>query len=172
MPDLDLPILRKSQIQALGLAARELFFQRLAEHVAEVFPSHAQRISRPQGRAFLEACVQRGRAYAIREARALALFTDLIIALGERFDDEPRHAWIREILQARGLSGVAKMHLVYRQLPDRCPEPPVTWPADWLDGGPRSGRAVPILVAENETLQAPGPALSGAQPPTLVHAGP
>ena len=123
-------LIRRSQMRALGLATLDTFFERLADHVAEVFPGHERFIRRPRGQRFMQGCLERARRYGLADENSIALFTDLAVALGERFDEQPEWAWIREILDDTGLGAAGKTFLIYKDLAERCPGAPVPPPAD------------------------------------------
>lgn len=142
----DLPILRRAQIDALADASRRSFLDRLEQHVCRVFPAHAVLVKGRRGRRFMESCIRRAASYGIREARAVARFTDLVVALGADFDEQPRYEWIREIL-ASDLGDTGKMYLIYKKLPEKCPGPPVPPPPQEYPDEPEDDRPrPPILV--------------------------
>ena len=121
-------VIRRRQLEVLGLTAVEAYLQRLARHVTTVFPSHGAFVLSRRGQAWLRDGVKEARHWGITDEHSTALFTDLRAALGERFLDEQRYTWIRELVSERGLSGSARMFLVYQQLPQRCPSPPLAPP--------------------------------------------
>jgi hypothetical protein len=124
MPDLDLPILRREQIRAMGLLMQDAFFERLADHLASVFPESAERVQGPSGRALLESLARRARAYRLPEERSITLFVDLCFGLGLDFDSRRQYGWIKSILEYEDLSGSARLYLIFKRLPERCPGPP------------------------------------------------
>lgn len=125
----NLPTIRRAQMQVLARASTDAFYERLASHVARVFPRHRAMVEGERGRTFMESCLLRAAAYGITSGRSVAMFTDLVIGLGQEFDDQPRHAWIREILES-GLGDAGKMYVIYRRLPEKCPGPPAPVP-EW-----------------------------------------
>lgn len=120
----DWPVVRATQLRVLGLAARDAFAERLARHVADVFPTHAEFIERDSGRRFLARSIDSALRLGLRDQHSVALYVDLVVALGENFRTEPRLRWLSSLLEDRQLSGPARMCLVYDQLPERCPGPP------------------------------------------------
>jgi hypothetical protein len=143
MAAVEWPVIRQPQIRALGLAARDAYLERLAAHVAKVFPAHAAFVERPAGQRFLAACVDAARGHGLTDQHSVALYTDLAVALGRDFETQPARHWIAEILGDRGLGSAAKMFLVYNQLPWRCPGEPLPPPDEADDEIPF---AVPPLV--------------------------
>lgn len=143
-------IIRRVQLDALSRAREAAFLERLAGHVTRVFPSHAAMVRGRRGERFMRSCIARAGAYGIREGRAVAMFADLVIALGDDFDSSEKHAWIREIL-ASELGDTGKMYLIYKKLPERAPGPPTAMPEEYLEPEPEEdrGRRVPILVRAN-----------------------
>lgn len=131
----DLPVLRPAQLRALGLAAQESYLELLADHVVSVFPTHATFIGGRRGERLLRRCLAAARGHGLFDRHSVALYTDLVIALGEGYEAQPRYAWICAILQARGLGAVARMFLIYQQLPERCPDAPLSPPPDSDDDG-------------------------------------
>jgi hypothetical protein len=128
MAAVEWPLIRNSQIRALGLAARDAYLERLAAHVAEVFPSHAAFVQRSGGRRFLDRCVDAARRHGLTDQHSVALYTDLVVALGFGFEGQPARRWIAEILEDHGLGSAGKMFLIYNQLRERCPEDPLPPP--------------------------------------------
>jgi hypothetical protein len=144
MAAVEWPLLRKSQIRALGLAAREAYLERLAAHVSEIFPTHAAFIQRPAGRRFLERCVVAARGHGLTDQHSVTLYTDLAVALGFGFEGQPALRWIAEILEDRGLGSAGKMFLIYNQLTDRCPGDPLP-PPDEADDDEIMANALPLV---------------------------
>ncbi len=126
-------VIRKAQLRALGLATLEQFLERLSMHVSEVFPSHADFILSHSGQRFLRTCLKRAGQYGLKTEHSITLFTDMAVALGQDFDEQSRHAWIRNILDDSGLGPAGKIYMIYRALPQRCPEAPVPPPPGWAD---------------------------------------
>jgi hypothetical protein len=151
MPDA-LRTIRKPQIDAFAAASTAAFYERLADHVKRVFPAHAAMVRGRRGRKFMESCVARAAEYGIREGRSIARFADLVIALGERFDDEPRNEWMREILASK-LGDEGKMYLIYKKLPEKCPGPPVAMPPEFAEDEELERNRPPVLVRVNVGLE-------------------
>jgi hypothetical protein len=139
-------VIRRTQLRALGLSTMDSFLDRLAVHVARVFPGHAQFVHGRRGRLFLQRCVARARAYGLADEHSIALFTDLAVALGESFDDAPPHAWMRALLADSGLGASAKMFLVYKDLPERCPGAPLPPPRGSDEDDESSGIGIEAAV--------------------------
>jgi hypothetical protein len=141
MAAVDWPLIRRPQLRALGLAAREAFAERLARHVAEVFPTHAAFVQRDAGRRFLNRCIDAALRLGLKDQHSVALYTDLAVALGEGFESDERLRWLRALLHDRQLSGPARLCLVYDQLPERCPGPPLLPPDEADDQGDKLAAA-------------------------------
>lgn len=114
-------VIRQAQMRVLGLATLEIYLERLADHVIEVFPDHGPFIRSRAGRQFLRRCLDRARQYRLMDEYSIALFTDLVVALGEDFDEQDAHSWIRRHLDDEGLGATGKLFLIFKDLPDRCP---------------------------------------------------
>jgi hypothetical protein len=137
-------LIRPAQMRALGQFALDGYLQRLADHVALVFPGHAGFVRSRRGARFLRDALARARGYGLHDAHSITLFIDLAVALGEDFDREPAFDWIRSHLQAPGLGAAAKMFLIYKDLPERCPgEPLPPPPFDDDESDPDSALPVP-----------------------------
>lgn len=122
-------IIRRAQLHALGETVLAEFMLRLADHIAAVFPGHAEFIQSPQGRAFVRRGVDQARRLRLRDEHSIALFVDLRVALGADFLQQARFGWINEIIEDMGQSDTARLFLIYAQLPQRCPQPALPPPA-------------------------------------------
>lgn len=147
-------LIRPAQMRALGLFALEGYLQRLADHVALVFPGHAGFVRSRRGARFLRDALDRARGYGLHDAHSIALFVDLAVALGEGFDREPASDWIRSHLQAPGLGAAAKMFLIYKDLPERCPGDPLP-PPPFDDDESDADSALPLPAPLVPRSQAP-----------------
>lgn len=112
----DLPILTRRHMAALGRAAREGFIDRLAGHVARVFPQRASEMDSPDAFDRLEKVIARAKSYGLTTERGITLFVDLVYGLGEDFDEQLEHRWIKNILSDPDQTDTGKMYLIYRDL--------------------------------------------------------
>jgi hypothetical protein len=101
---------------ALGEATRAMFMDRLAAHVAKVFPDRAALMDSPEALPLLERLVAKGKGYGLGTERALTLYVDLVFGLGEGFEEKLEHRWIKLILTDEQQTATGKMYLIYRDL--------------------------------------------------------
>src|SRR4051794_27312845 len=104
--------IRAAQLHALGVPRAEDFVDKLARHVAGVFPDQAERVRGPDGRTLLAGLVERARAYRLLDEYTITLFADLCFGLGLAFDTTPEYVWITDLLELDGLGGTARMYLI------------------------------------------------------------
>jgi hypothetical protein len=91
--------IRREQMKPFEESARRRFAQRLAEHARAIFPDRCAELGAQGLLALVDEGVARARRYGVHLERDVALFVDLMLALGARFDEDPELAWARKILE-------------------------------------------------------------------------
>jgi hypothetical protein len=74
------------------------FEQRVVAHLREHFPQRMMGIAEQTAREFIQFCIERARGYGIQSERDVVLFVNVALALGQRFDEDPRFKWAADIL--------------------------------------------------------------------------
>ncbi|HEX4383089.1 MAG TPA: hypothetical protein VH083_09080 [Myxococcales bacterium] len=117
-----LVVLRDQQLLAMGAVMFDRYASEVLAHVREIFPQRLRAMGDEAARALIASALSRGKALGLRRERNLTLFVDLFFALGAPWEAEPGAAWLREILNDLDRSEDARMWLIYRRLPARCPD--------------------------------------------------
>ena len=90
--------IRRDQYQALEALALVSFESRLLAHLQRCFPEHVGKLGEEAARSAIRDGIARAHGYGIVSERQVCIFIDLMFALGERFDRDPKHPWARAIL--------------------------------------------------------------------------
>jgi len=106
-------ILRKAQITAFQQAAVADFEERMLAHLPEVFPDETADHSPAALRALIRLGIDRAARHDIDQEYGACLYLHLMLALGERFDDDPKIPWARAALTEADLAAslrIEKLH--------------------------------------------------------------
>jgi hypothetical protein len=90
--------IRREQYQALEALTLASFESRVLAHLQRCFPEHVAKLGEEGARTAIRDGTARAHAYGIVSERQVCIFIDLMFALGERFDHDPKHPWASAIL--------------------------------------------------------------------------
>jgi hypothetical protein len=88
----------RDQYRALEASSLASFESRVLAHLRRCFPDHVAKVGEDQARAAIREGIARAEAYGITAERQVCVFIDLMFALGERFDRDPKYPWAPAIL--------------------------------------------------------------------------
>lgn len=115
-------VIRERQMKVFREVALRRFVDQMARHIETTFPERARALGDEGTRRLVGDGIARAGAYGIRSERSVALFIDLMVLLGEEFDCDDTHAWMRPVLEHSRVPDGAKLDEILRQLPERAPE--------------------------------------------------
>lgn len=109
-------VIRKAQMDTLEADARRRFLQRTLVRLRTELAAQTAKLSDLQLRGRVESAWKRAKPYGISAERDVTAFIDLDVLLGDRFEAEPKHTWIRQLLLDASLPPNAKLQLIYTRL--------------------------------------------------------
>ena len=109
-------VIRNEQLEALGDYMRSLFVESMIEHVAADFPVESEKMG-DGVRGFIERGISKAAGFGIQTESDVSRFIDLMLKFGPDFEALENMAWAVAILQDNGISGSAKIDLIYQQIP-------------------------------------------------------
>lgn len=101
-------IIRDDQLETLSKSKREDFIERLMKHFAVIWPKDVAALG-GQYRAFIESAVTAADGHGLNTEDTVARFVNLWFVWGKAFEEEPEHAWAREILDDTEREGHVKI---------------------------------------------------------------
>ncbi|QSQ23750.1 hypothetical protein JY651_01820 [Pyxidicoccus parkwayensis] len=101
--------IRREQLDALGLARREAFIDRLAEKLRRHWASECEGLDAPALRERIGDAIDRAAKYELRAEVDVARYLNITFALGPRFDEDPRYPWARAILEEEAFTPAKKV---------------------------------------------------------------
>ena len=110
--------IRKEQMEVHDANMLELFIKKMIIHLYDVFPEETKDMDKQKMRVFVEDGVKRASDYEITEEPQVALFIDLMMAMGPDFEKQKSNNWILRILTKEDLNQQEKMDLIYQRLKD------------------------------------------------------
>ena len=106
--------IRKEQMAALAAVAWQKFEDRTVLELGRDQPQRFDELGEAEVRRMVRKSIQRGRQYAFATKRDVRRLAELMVECPD-FDDQPRHAWTRELLGRTDIpSGNRMALLVYR----------------------------------------------------------
>ena len=108
--------LQQEQMDVFARLEMERFEERAIAHLREHFPERMASVSAQNARELVRFCVQRARGYGIESERGIVLFASVAVALGPRFDEQPRYRWAAEALADEFIvTPTARIEELYRR---------------------------------------------------------
>jgi hypothetical protein len=95
-------ILREKQLAAFTDAAGEDFESRMVVHLAALFPEACAARTESDLRALVALGQGRAARWSLELEYEVCLYLHVMLALGERFDDDPALLWARAVLESEG----------------------------------------------------------------------
>jgi hypothetical protein len=90
--------IRKEQLPALRSVALDDFVDRGAAHLRRQLPALVAHFTAQELRERVRACIPRCDSYRLTSPYDIMCFVDATFLLGERFDEDPAHAWAADLL--------------------------------------------------------------------------
>jgi hypothetical protein len=106
-------IVRKAQLAAFQQAAVTDFEDRMVAHLPEVFPEESAARGEAGLRALIRLGIERAARHGLTQEYDACLYFHVMLALGERFDDDPEISWARAALEETALSASARIESLH-----------------------------------------------------------
>jgi hypothetical protein len=107
-------VIRKSQLDALSIAHRTSFDNRMLAHLKKFFPAQYDGLGEERAIEAVHYGIARAATYGITSERDVCKYVDLMFALGRDFDTDPRFDWAQPILTDPNLPDPsARIELLY-----------------------------------------------------------
>lgn len=91
-------VINKSQMEALGQAARRRFEDRMVEHLGEFAPALARAAGEEHLRKAIHLGISRAGRYGLTHQGPVRLYLELMLLFGSDFDTDPQYTWAASIL--------------------------------------------------------------------------
>jgi hypothetical protein len=106
-------IVLKAQFAKFQRAAVDDFAERMVTHLVEVFPDESAERGEAGIRALVRLGIERAARHQLVQEYDACLYLHVMLALGERFDDDPALSWARAALEEADVSAsirIEKLH--------------------------------------------------------------
>ena len=106
-------IVLKAQLAAFQRAAVDDFAERMVPHLFETFPDESDERGEAGIRALIRLGIERATRHHLAQEYDVCLYLHVMLALGERFDDDPAISWARAALEEAEVSAsirIEKLH--------------------------------------------------------------
>ena len=100
--------MRNQQLKALQAVATEQFVARLARTFRTEQPGLVAAYAEPELQQQLRQAVERAQSYGLVAEKDAFVFATVWLLYGTDFDQDPQHAWAREICKDQALTSRAK----------------------------------------------------------------
>ncbi len=90
--------IRKEQTAVFEDASRLDFENRMMAHIKKFFPEHYAALAEEKTRQLIQFAIERAETHGIVNERDVCKFTDLMIAFGPGFEQDPKCPWAAKIL--------------------------------------------------------------------------
>ena len=108
-------IVLKTQFAAFQRAAVDDFAERMVPHLARTFPTESDALGEAGIRALIRLGIERAARHDLLQEYDVCLYLHVMLALGERFDDDPAISWARAALDEADITASIRIE----QLHDR-----------------------------------------------------
>lgn len=102
-------IIRDDQIEALSKNKREDFVERLMKHFAVVWPDKVKALG-GEYKQWIESGLAAADRHGLDTEQTAARFINLWFVWGKDFENDPKHAWAKEILEDEARTAHIKVH--------------------------------------------------------------
>ncbi|MEP7120518.1 MAG: hypothetical protein ABJE95_06405 [Byssovorax sp.] len=106
-------ILQKAQYAAFQRAAVDDFAERMVTHLVETFPDESEERGEAGIRALIRLGIERAARHQLVQEYDVCLYLHVMLALGERFDDDPALSWARAALEEAGSSASIRIEMLH-----------------------------------------------------------
>ena len=90
--------IRKEQAAVFEEASRLDFENRMMAHIKKFFPEHFATLEEGKTRQLIQFAIERAATHGIVNERDVCKFTDLMVAFGPGFEQDPKCPWAAKIL--------------------------------------------------------------------------
>ena len=109
-------VIRQEQLDAMRAQRAARFEDRMVTHLRQVWPERWDALGETGARALIRAGIERARGYGMTAEHDVARYIDLMCAVRDDFDTDPRiPPWVAQLLTAPGLSGARKMDALWER---------------------------------------------------------
>lgn len=95
--------IRKEQAAVFEEANRMDFEDRMVTHIRRFFPGHYEALQEQKTRQLIQFGIERAAAHGIVNQCDVCKFTDLMVAFGPGFEQDPKCAWTEKILNDQSI---------------------------------------------------------------------
>jgi hypothetical protein len=92
-------VIRNVQMEALAVASRELFCERLARWLPTIAPDRCRALGEAGVQSYVTDGVARAAGYGITSERDVAAYFELVMGLAPEFETRPELAWLVAVLR-------------------------------------------------------------------------
>lgn len=92
--------IRKEQMEEFEKAALKQFEEEMAVHLQKYFPEECKDLGKDGLFGIIRCAIKKAGEYNIESRRNISIFTDIMFAFGQNFDNAPDLPWAKEILNA------------------------------------------------------------------------
>lgn len=106
-------VVLKTQYSAFQRAAVDDFAERMVPHLVETFPDESDALGEAGIRALIRLGIERAARHQLLQEYDVCLYLHVMLALGERFDDDPAISWARAALEEADVTAsirIEKLH--------------------------------------------------------------
>ena len=96
--------IRQAQVDAFADLRWEAFFHRTSQHVRANFPDATGGMSETDLRLVFDSVVRRCQAFGLHSERQIICMMDSTMLLGDRFEEQPKYRWARDVLTSERMS--------------------------------------------------------------------
>lgn len=109
-------VIRKEQMDALGLTSEKLFIDSLVRRFAVEFPLHQATLGDVGLKRVIESSLDWGRSRGLRTSGALTTVAELVLVYGPELQDSPDRDWAFELLENPTLPEELKGQLLRKRM--------------------------------------------------------
>jgi len=102
-------IIRDDQLEELSKSKREDFVDRLMKHFAAVWPDKVKALGAGYKK-WIESGVESADRHGLNTEQSVARYVNLWFVWGKDFENDPKHAWAKEILDDPARTAHIKVH--------------------------------------------------------------
>lgn len=108
-------------MEALSAYMLRRFEDRMTRHIATAFPEKFQEFGEEGTRKLILEGIAKAEGYGIQAERNVALFIDLMVAIGPDFDLNREFSWMQPILCHPERHENIRLNMIYSQMKQKAP---------------------------------------------------
>ena len=113
--------IRSEQMDALSAYMIARFERDMVNHIAQAFPKQFAEAGDAGTRKLVHDGIAKAASYGVQSERNVALFIDLMVAIGPTFDHDDRFPWVRQVLQDPDRPEQTKLDMIYDRMRHAAP---------------------------------------------------